>query len=106
MITDDERALINRAKDIERQRVEVTALAIEARVANLLPAPWAELIAYNEENEVLVEVCFQTGIDHNEVDTWTDRECRDFCEWIAHLAEATRMHTSTEHDGEYDDDES
>jgi hypothetical protein len=94
---DEHHELLAEARALEQRRIEVTALAIEGNVADLLPEAWAKLNEHGRH--MLVPVEFDTGLRETDGQAMSERECRNFVAWVGSLADMKRRHLAAEDPG-------
>lgn len=94
-----EREIVARARQLEQERIEIYARAVEARIADLLPSSWGDLDAAIEDP---VEVRITLGLTDNDPDAWSDRECREFVRFMAQTCAEARFRRLVEEDDGHD----
>lgn len=91
MISDDDRIILLEAKELERRRVEISEYAINHRIVDLLPDPWASLLEFEDVRSKPVEISLMCGLNPEDATLMTDRECRDFVRFVADIAQGARI---------------
>lgn len=104
MITDEQRAKLQQAREVEKQRVELCLWAQENRVVDLLPEPWSSLLEWDDENKPMVSISYPSALYPQDVVVMTDREVRDYVMWVASMTQMQREHNKMHHADEDDDD--
>ena len=91
MISDDDRIILLEAKELERRRVEISEYAINHRIADLLPDPWASLLEFEDSRSKPVAITMMCGLNPEDATLMTDRECREFVRFVAEIAQGARI---------------
>lgn len=94
-LTDEQRRVLAAAKDLEQQRIEVYARAVEENVADLLPESFSN---FDMQMEDPVDVYLTLGLTAKEADRLSDRECRRLVRWFGERADDARVHRSLQDD--------
>lgn len=98
MISDKHREVLQEAKQLERRRVEISEYAINNRIADLLPEPWAQLIEFDDIESEPVSISFDCGLNPKDAEVMTDRECRKMILWLGEMCQELRVHRKLEED--------
>ena len=85
---DENRGLLDEAKELEERRVELTALAIENNVADLLPKTWRTMSTFKQET--MVEVTFETALEEEDGVRLSERDCRKLVSFVGEIADRAR----------------
>lgn len=95
---EDHRDLLDEARKLEQRRVEITMMACDLRIADLLPETWARMNEWQAEE--LIPVSFVTGLHAVDGERMTERECRNFVAWVGQMADQRRRRDPIEESDE------
>ena len=95
---EENRDLLNAAKDLEAQRIEMVAQAIEKNVFDLLPETWQEMSELPMQHPV--EVTLTLGLTQKDADILSERDCRNLIRLFGGLADEKRAWEQVEEEEE------
>lgn len=86
-LNDDQRRVIEAAKTLEGERIEIYAQAVELRIADLLPESFSN---FDAEIEDPIEVRMMLGITAKDAQTLNERELRNLVRFFGEEADRCR----------------